>query len=97
MKKENDWLKGLQDKMKGYEEPAPEGLWGDVESSIFPERKRGVIAMPVFRRVAAVAAAVALGVFTGLRIFPGLRSIFISHFCRRPGIICGNRGRPSGG
>ncbi len=69
MKKENDWLKGLQDKMKGYEEPAPEGLWGDVESSIFPERKRGVIAMPVFRRVAAVAAAVALGVFTGLRIF----------------------------
>lgn len=69
MMEDNDWLKGLQSKMKDYEEPAPEGLWENVESSVFPEKKRRVIALPILWRSVGVAAAVALGVFAGLRFF----------------------------
>lgn len=67
MMEDNDWLKGLQSKMKDYEEPAPEGLWENIESSAFPEKKRRVIALPILWRSVGVAAAVALGVFAGLR------------------------------
>ena len=69
MMEDNDWLKGLQSKMKDYEEPAPEGLWENFESSVFPEKKRRVIALPILWRSVGVAAAVALGVFAGLRFF----------------------------
>ena len=69
MMEDNDWLKGLQSKMKDYEEPAPEGLWENIESSVFPEKKRRVIALPILWRSVGVAAAVALGVFAGLRFF----------------------------
>ena len=69
MMEDNDWLKGLQSKMKDYEEPAPEGLWENIESSVFPEKKRRVIALPILWRSVGVAAAVALGVFAGLRLF----------------------------
>ena len=65
---DKDWLKGLQNKMKDYEEPAPEGLWEDIESSVFHGKKRRVIALPVFWRSVAAAAVVALGVFAGLRL-----------------------------
>lgn len=68
MMEDKDWLKGLQNKMKDYEEPAPEGLWEDIESSVFPQRKRRVVALPILWRTAAVAAVVALGVFAGLRL-----------------------------
>ena len=56
MMEDKDWLKGLQNKMKDYEEPAPEGLWEDIESSVFPQRKRRVVALPILWRTAAVAA-----------------------------------------
>lgn len=69
MMDDKDWLKGLQNKMKDYEEPAPEGLWEDIESSVFHGKKRRVIALPVFWRSVAAAAVVALGVFAGLRLF----------------------------
>lgn len=69
MMEDKDWLKGLQNKMKDYEEPAPEGLWENIESSVFPEKKRRVIALPILWRSVGVAAAVALGVFAGLRFF----------------------------
>ena len=68
MMEDKDWLKGLQNKMKDYEEPAPEGLWVDIESSVFPRKKRRVIALPVLWRSVAAAAVVALGVFAGLRL-----------------------------
>ena len=61
MMEDNDWLKGLQSKMKDYEEPAPEGLWENIESSVFPEKKRRVIALPILWRSVGVAAAVAWG------------------------------------
>ena len=50
MMEDNDWLKGLQSKMKDYEEPAPEGLWENVESSVFPEKKRDSVADPLAKR-----------------------------------------------
>jgi hypothetical protein len=69
MMEDKDWLKSLQNKMEGYEEPAPEGLWEGIESSVFPERKGRVITIPLLWRSVAVAAVVALGVFAGLRLF----------------------------
>ena len=68
MMKDNDWLKDLGAKMKDYEEPAPKGLWEDIESSVLHEKKRRLIVPPVFWRVTAAAAVVALGVFDGLRL-----------------------------
>ena len=49
MMEDKDWLKGLQNKMKDYEEPAPEGLWEDIEFFGLPaeETPRGGIADPV--------------------------------------------------
>jgi len=39
MMEDKDWLKGLRNKMDDYEEPAPEGLWEGIESSVFPQKK----------------------------------------------------------
>lgn len=69
---DKDWIKGLENKLKDYEEPAPEGLWEDIESSVFPVKKRRVIPMPALWRSVAAAAVVALGVFAGIRFYvPG--------------------------
>ena len=67
MMEDKDWLKGLENKLKDYEEPAPEGLWEDIESSVFQERRHRVIPMPVLWRSVAAAAVVAVGVFAGIR------------------------------
>lgn len=66
---DKDWLKGLENKLKDYEEPAPEGLWEGIESSIAPVEKRRVAALPWLWRSVAAAAVVALGVFAGLRLY----------------------------
>ncbi|HCQ72308.1 MAG TPA: hypothetical protein DIT75_02745 [Rikenellaceae bacterium] len=66
---DNDWLKDLKRKMNDYEEPAPKGLWEDVESSLFPKAKRAPVIAPIFWRSMVAAAVVALGVFVGLRFF----------------------------
>lgn len=66
---DNDWLKNLERKMNDYEEPAPKGLWEDVESSLFPKAKRAPVIAPIFLRSMAAAAVVAFGVFVGLRFF----------------------------
>lgn len=66
---DKDWLKGLENKLKDYEEPAPEGLWEGIESSISPVEKRRVAALPWLWRSVAAAAVVALGVFAGLRLY----------------------------
>lgn len=69
---DKDWLKGLENKLKDYEEPAPEGLWEGIESSISPVEKRRVVVPPWLWRSVAAAAVVALGVFAGLRLYgPG--------------------------
>lgn len=100
MMEDKDWLKGLQNKMKDYEEPAPEGLWENIESSVFPEKKRRVIALPILWRSVGVAAAVALGVFAGLRFFdspvgnPSDRSQEILA-SGQPSSVNGNGGRES--
>lgn len=65
MKEDRKWFDDIRDKMDGYEEPAPDGLWEDVEASIFPEKKRRPVWL--WRGVAA-AAAVAAGVFAGVRL-----------------------------
>ena len=65
-----DWLKVIKDKMESYESPVPEGVWENVESSIFPARERGPRFMPWVWAFAA-AAALALGVFAGLRLIDG--------------------------
>lgn len=68
MMEDKDWLKGLENKLKDYEEPAPEGLWEGIESSVFTGRKRRATIVPLLWRSAAAAAVVALGVFAGLRL-----------------------------
>lgn len=65
---DKDWLKGLGNIMEDYEEPAPDGLWEDIESSVVSGGKRRLFAAPVFWRPVAVAAVLALGVFAGLRL-----------------------------
>lgn len=65
---DKDWLKGLGNRLEDYEEPAPDGLWEDIESSVVPGGKRRLSAAPVFWRSLAVAAVLALGVFAGLRL-----------------------------
>ncbi|MBR1927584.1 MAG: hypothetical protein IJ840_07560 [Bacteroidales bacterium] len=62
-----DWLKIIKDKMESHETPVPEGVWEKVESSIFPARERGPRFMPWVWAFAA-AAALALGVFAGVRL-----------------------------
>lgn len=68
MNEDKKWLDGLRNKMDGFEESVPDGLWENIETSIFPEKKRrSVIALPWLWRGAA-AAAVAAGVFAGVRL-----------------------------
>ncbi len=66
---DNDWLKSVRNKLEDYGEPAPDGLWEDMESSLPPVRRGAVILRPLAWRSVAAAAAVALGVFAGLRVF----------------------------
>ncbi len=68
MIEDKKWLDGLRNKMDGFEESVPDGLWEDIETSIFPEKKRRpVIDLPWLWRGAA-AAAVAVGAFVGVRL-----------------------------
>lgn len=66
---ENDWLNGLKNRMEGYEEPAPEGLWEEIESAARTrERTRGAVILPWLSRSVAAAAVIALGVFIGVKL-----------------------------
>ncbi len=69
MMEDKKWFDDLKDKMDGFEDSVPEGLWEDIETSIFPERKRRSVVVPpwLWRGVAAVAA-VAVGAFVGIRL-----------------------------
>ena len=62
-----DWLKIIKERLESYESPVPEGVWEDIEASLFPEKARKVRILPWVWGLAA-AAAVALGVFIGTRL-----------------------------
>ena len=62
-----DWLKIIKERLESYESPVPEGVWEDIEASLFPEKARKVSILPWVWGLAA-AAAVALGVFIGTRL-----------------------------
>lgn len=56
----DEWLNSIKDRMDSYEESAPEGLWSDIEASVFPkEKSRRPAFMPWLWIPAAAAAAVA--------------------------------------
>jgi len=65
-----DWLKLVKEKLESCETPVPEGVWENVETSLFPAKTRKVRIMPWVWSLAA-AAAVALGVFLGIRLTNG--------------------------
>ena len=62
-----DWLKIIKDRLESYESPVPDGVWETVEASVFPEKAHKVRFMPWVWAVSA-AAAIALGVFFGVRL-----------------------------
>lgn len=69
MMEDKKWFDDLKDKMDVFEDSVPEGLWEDIETSIFPERKRrSVVVPPWLWRGVAAAAAVAVGAFIGVRL-----------------------------
>lgn len=62
-----DWLKIVKEKMESVETPAPEGVWEHLEAELFPAKTHKVRYMPWVWGF-AVAAALALGVFAGVRM-----------------------------
>lgn len=64
-----DWLDSIRKRMDSYEEAVPEGLWESIEASVLKKEKpsRRPVFLPWMWTVAA-AAAVALGVFVGVRL-----------------------------
>lgn len=71
-----EWTNKLKDSLSGYEESVPDGLWGDIESTLAgisktqspPVRKKRV--SPFVRLVYAVTATAA-AVFLGYMLFSG--------------------------
>ncbi|MDD7456432.1 MAG: outer membrane beta-barrel protein [Bacteroidales bacterium] len=61
-----DWFGKLRDKMEDYGKSAPEGLWDAIEASL-PKKKQAASLSWVWRSV-AIAAVLAIGVFTTVRI-----------------------------
>lgn len=57
--KQEDWTSRLRERLEGYETPAPEGLWQQIEQSLPAERKSRV--RPLKRWLAAAAAAMLVG------------------------------------
>ena len=54
---DNDWIKQLQSKMEGHQEPVPDDLWQDIEKRL-PGARRPLL--PWARRAAAAAVAAAV-------------------------------------
>ena len=55
----DEWLNSIKDRMDSYEESAPEGLWSDIEASVFPKEKPRKAAFVPWMWFSAAAAAVA--------------------------------------
>jgi hypothetical protein len=74
MTKNNDWIEQLRDKMDGFQEPAPEGLWQDIEAALSQDAQqprhtlisqdaqqpRSALIVPIRRWTVAAAIAAAL-------------------------------------
>ncbi|MBO6249621.1 MAG: hypothetical protein J6N54_12485, partial [Bacteroidales bacterium] len=65
-------MKIIKEKLESYEAPVPEGLWESVEASLFPQKTRKTRVLPWVWGLAA-AAAVAAGVFIGIRLVDSSR------------------------
>ena len=55
----DDLLNSIKDRLDSYEESAPEGLWSDIEASVFPKEKPRKAAFVPWMWLSAAAAAVA--------------------------------------
>ena len=55
----DDLLNNIKDRLDSYEESAPEGLWSDIEASVFPKEKPRKAAFVPWMWLSAAAAAVA--------------------------------------
>ena len=55
----DDLLNSIKDRLDSYEESAPEGLWSDIEASVFPKEKPRKAAFVPWMWLFAAAAAVA--------------------------------------
>ena len=55
----DDLLNSIKDRLDSYEESAPEGLWSDIEASVFPKEKPRKAAFVHWMWLSAAAAAVA--------------------------------------
>ncbi len=55
---DNDWIKQLQAKMGGHEEPVPDGLWQDIEKRLTAQQAPRRTMKAWLRRAAAAAALV---------------------------------------
>ena len=63
-----DWLDSIRERMDGYESSVPDGLWDEIEASVFSEGKKSRRAILPWVWGLAAAAAVAMGVFAGVRL-----------------------------
>ena len=55
----DDLLNSIKDRLDSYEESNPEGLWSDIEASVFPKEKPRKAAFVPWMWLSAAAAAVA--------------------------------------
>lgn len=82
-----NWKSDIKNKMESYSEPAPEGLWSDISTSLGSQRKKRtpIIILSSAGALLAAAAVVAAVFFAGLRkpLDAGQPDIFAEH---RPGI-----------
>lgn len=61
---DNDWIKQLQSKMDGHQEPVPDDLWQDIEKRL-TQQEATSRPMPAWRRYAAAAAVTLAVIGTG--------------------------------
>lgn len=60
---QEDWTYMLREKLAGYEEPVPEGVWESIEEALPPQTATGrhMVLIPWLRRVAAVVILAVTG------------------------------------
>ena len=68
---DNEWIKQLQSTMEGYEEPAPDGLWPDINRRL-PRRQKVVSS---WLRYAAAAAVAGVTIGAGILLWSPFDSI----------------------
>ena len=60
---DNRWTEQFKDKMKDYQEVAPDGLWNDISDAVIMQQKRRrTLVLARWVAGAAVAASVVLGI-----------------------------------